>query len=251
MGTTEKAIDEHQKQIEENLRHWEKKPVLRTVYREFHVLLARHLSNLSGETVEIGSGIGNIKDVVPGCTRTDIFPNPWIDRQENIYQLSMADESVANLVLFDVFHHLEYPLDAVDECHRVLRPGGRLLVFDHSMSTAGLLFSKFAHHERAGFLRDYKLRAETAAQLATPRYYADQANSWRILERNFKAFLEPSWRRVAAVKLPALKWLLSGGYRGACFVAPWNERLIKISDRACSAFPLLFSLRLLVVLEKR
>jgi SAM-dependent methyltransferase len=251
MGQPDQDIAEHQRQIEQNLRYWEAKPVLREIYRDFHRLLARYLSDVPGETVEIGSGIGNIKEVIPHCVRTDIFPNPWNDRQENIYRLSMADRSVANLILFDVFHHLEYPLDALDECRRVLHTGGRLLVFDHAMSAAGFLFSKFAHHERAGFLRDYKLRVETAAQLATPRYYADQANSWRILERNFKAFLEPSWRRVAAVKLPALKWLLSGGYRGACFVAPWNERLIKIAERACSAFQLLFSLRLLVVLEKR
>ena len=251
MGQPEQDLAEHQRQIEENLRYWEVKPVLREIYRDFHRLLACYLSDLPGETVEIGSGIGNIKEVIPLCVRTDVFPNPWNDRQENVYRLSMADCSVANLILFDVFHHLEYPLDALDECRRVLHTGGRLLVFDHAMSAAGFLFSKFVHHERSGFLRDYRLRAETAAQLATPRYYADQANSWRILERNFKAFLGPSWRRVAAVKLPALKWLLSGGYRGACFVAPWNERLIKISDRACSAFPLLFSLRLLVVLEKR
>jgi SAM-dependent methyltransferase len=251
MGQPEQDIAEHQRQIEENLRHWEAKPVLREIYRDFHRLLARYLSDVPGETVEIGSGIGNIKEVIPHCARTDIFPNPWIDRQENIYRLSMPDCSVANLILFDVFHHLEYPLDALDECRRVLHTGGRLLVFDHAMSVAGFLFSKFVHHERAGFLKSYRLRADGASGLDAPRYYADHANARRILECNFKTFLEPSWRRVATVKLPALKWLLSGGYRGACFVAPWNERLIKIVDRACSAFPLLFSLRLLVVLEKR
>lgn len=250
MPSTKQDIAEHQRQIEQNLQHWEQKPFLREIYREFHRLILRYLSALPGETVEVGSGIGNIKEVIPGCVRTDIFANPWIDRQENIYQLSMGENTVANLILFDVFHHLEYPLDALDECRRVLRPGGHLLVFDHAMSAAGFLFSKFVHHERAGFLHSYKLRADNPLRPGASNYYADQANSWRIFERNFNALLQPSWRRVATVRKPAIKWLLSGGYRNKCYVTPWNERAIKIAEQVCSNVPSLFALRLLVVLQK-
>lgn len=251
MGQLEQDITEHQRQIEENLRYWEAKPVLREIYRDFHRLLARYLSNVPGETVEIGSGIGNIKEVIPQCVRTDILSNPWNDRQENIYQLSMADCSAANLILFDVFHHLEYPLDALDDCRRVLNTGGRLLVFDHAMSAAGLLFSKFAHHEREGFAKGYKLRAMNPAQLQAPRYYADHANAWRIFERGFGKLLEPAWTKVAVLKLPAVKWLLSGGYRGPCFVSSGNERLVARLEKIASFAASLCALRVLVVLEKR
>jgi hypothetical protein len=47
--------------------------------------------------------------VIPECVTTDIFPNPWLDRVENAYALNFADASVGNLILFDVFHHLEFP----------------------------------------------------------------------------------------------------------------------------------------------
>jgi SAM-dependent methyltransferase len=250
MGQPEQDIDEHQRQIEENLRYWEAKPVLREIYRDFHRFLARYLSDVPGETVEIGSGIGNIKEVIPHCVRTDIFPNPWNDRQENIYRLSMADCSVANLILFDVFHHLEYPLDALDECRRVLHAGGRLLVFDHAMSAAGFLFSKFVHHERAGFLKSYKLRVDGSSRLDAPRYYADHANARRIFEQRFEELLQPTWRRVAVVKLPAIKWVLSGGYRGPSLLSPLVSSGASFAERVLSFMPRLFSLRLLVVLQK-
>lgn len=250
MGQPEQDIAEHQRQIEENLRYWEAKPVLREIYRDFHRLLARHLSDVPGETVEVGSGIGNIKEVIPQCVRTDIFPNPWIDRQENIYRLSMADSSVANLILFDVFHHLEYPLDALDECRRVLQAGGRLLVFDHAMSAAGFFFSKFVHHERAGFSKSYKLRAGKATELDAPRYYADHANACRIFERQFEELLQPVWRRVAVVKLPAVRWLLSGGYRGPSLLPPSASAAVDLSERAASLAPSVFALRILAVIEK-
>lgn len=250
MVPPERDIAEHQRQIAENLRHWESKPVLREIYLDFHRLLARHLSSACGETLEIGSGIGNIKEVIPHCVRTDIFPNPWIDRRENIYKLSMPDESAANIVLFDVFHHLEYPMDAIDECRRVLRSGGRLLVFDHAISAAGLLFSKFVHHERSGFLKDYHLRAEKKCLLESPRYYADHANAWRVLQARFDELLSAHWRRVAVVKLPAIGWLLSGGYRGPAFLNSRTKPLVDFAEKTAALAPSLSALRLLVVLEK-
>jgi len=250
MGQPKQDIAEHQKQIEENLRHWRAKPVLREIYRDFHRLLASYLSGVPGETVEIGSGIGNIKEVIPHCVRTDMFPNPGIDRQENIYRLSMPDCSVANLILFDVFHHLEYPLDALDECRRVLNTGGRLLVFDHAMSAVGFFFSKFVHHERAGFLRSYRLRADGASELDTPRYYADHANARRILEQRFEELLQPVWRSAVVVRLPAIKWLLSGGYRGPSLLRPSVSAAVEFSEQVAGLLPFIFALRVLIVMEK-
>ncbi len=86
--------------------------------------------------MEIGSGIGNIKHTIPHCLRTDLFPTKDIDQVENVYQLSFSDNSVSDLILFDVFHHLRYPGSALKEFQRVLLPNGRVIIFDpfvHSM----------------------------------------------------------------------------------------------------------------------
>src|SRR5689334_13874715 len=129
------GIERHQKEILLNRSYWEKKPILRTIYSQFHRLIAAQLSGLSQPlVVELGSGIGNIRDVIPDCLRTDLFPNPWIDQTENAYQLSFKDSSVSDLILFDVFHHLRYPGTAMVEFERVLRPGGRVLIFDPCIS---------------------------------------------------------------------------------------------------------------------
>ena len=91
--------------------------------------------------------MGRIKDVIPQCVTTDLFPNPWLDRQENCYQLSFADGSVSHLILFDVWHHLRYPGTALREFHRVLAPGGRLILFEPAASWVGRLVYHFFHHE--------------------------------------------------------------------------------------------------------
>jgi SAM-dependent methyltransferase len=245
------SASEHQRQILENQRHWDAKPELRRIYRDFHRLLAENLSPVAGETVEIGSGIGNIREVIPGCVRTDLFENPWIDRREDVYALSMADRSVANLILFDVFHHLEFPMAALRECRRVLARGGRLLVFDHAMSGLGMVFSKFVHHEKKGFAKSYSLTPDFPGPPAEPGYYADHANAHRILVRRFDRLLGSDWKRVCVIRLVALKWLLSGGYRGPSFLSILPKGVVEAGERMAAVFPRVFALRLLVVMESQ
>ncbi len=114
------------------------KAALRAVYRNFHELIASRLDrSVPGPIVELGSGMGSIKEVIPECVTTDLFPNPWLDRQENAYQLTFAAGSVSNLILFDVWHHLRYPGTALAEFRRVLAPGGRVIIFDPAISLTG------------------------------------------------------------------------------------------------------------------
>lgn len=243
--------DEHHRQILENQRHWESKRVLHGVYREFHRLLAKNLATVPGETLELGSGIGNIRETIPNCVRTDLFKNPWIDRCEDAYRLSMPDKSVANLILFDVFHHLEFPIAALHECHRVLVPGGRLLVFDHAMSVSGFLVSKFAHHERGGFAKPYSIANSPPTAVKNLAYYADHANAHRILVCRFDDLLGEDWRRIRVIRIPALKWLLSGGYRGPSILPILPSKAVDAADRIASLFPKFSALRLLAVLEPK
>ena len=65
--------------------------MLQRAYRDFHRRIATHLDpSIAGKIVELGSGIGNIRDVIPNCLRTDLFANPWIDQVENAYNLTFG-----------------------------------------------------------------------------------------------------------------------------------------------------------------
>src|SRR5580693_6737792 len=144
-------IGQHDLEIQGNRQAWERKPQLRAVYRGFHERIAARLDrSVPGLVVELGSGMGSIKEVIPDCVTTDLFPNPWLDRQENAYRLGFADGSVSNLILFDVWHHLRYPGTALHEFHRVLTPGGRLILFEPAASWTGQLAYGLFHHEPVG-----------------------------------------------------------------------------------------------------
>lgn len=242
-------IDQHNVEIAQNLASWNRKPLLRQVYRDFHRRIAAHIDpTLTGRIVELGSGIGNIQEVIPGCLRTDLFPNPWIDQVENAYQLTFADGEVSHLILFDVFHHLQYPRTALTEGARVLQPGGRVIVFDPYVSLAGRLVYGPLHHEPIGWNDRITPDAPAGFDPNRHSYYAAQGNATRLFWRSELPSWLDGWEVVARERIGAWPYALSGGYSKPQLYPTALYPLLKTLDAL--AVPSLMALRALVVLKK-
>jgi SAM-dependent methyltransferase len=241
----------HQDFITQNSEYWNRKPLLRVLYGDFYRLIAEQLSNLpDAKIVELGSGLGNIREVIPNCLRTDLFPNPWIDQIENAYKLSFADESVSDLILTDVFHHLKYPGTALEEFSRALRKGGRVIMLEPCISVLGFLVYGAFHDEPVAITKEIDWNAPKDWSAEHIDYYAAQGNATRIFDgKSFRHKLY-RWKRIETVHFSAIAYAASGGFSKPQLYPTSMLPLIKKLEKLLDLFPRLFATRLLVILEK-
>ncbi len=245
------TIDRHNKEIHENRDFWSKKPCLRQIYRRFHEAIAAALpARRPGIVAELGSGVPDITEAIPGCLRTDLFPNPWLDQTENAYALSFKDGSVSALILFDVFHHLRHPATALAEWHRVLMPGGRVIIFDPCVSLLGRLVYGLLHPEPLALRQPIVPSAPLGWSAGEVDYYAAQGNATRIfLGREFDVEAM-GWRIVETRRMAAISYVLSGGYSRPQMYPDAAYPFLRRVDGVCDAAPAVFATRLLVALER-
>jgi SAM-dependent methyltransferase len=244
-------VAQHDLEIQGNRQAWRRKPLLQAVYRGFHERIASRLDrSIPGLVVELGSGMGSIKEVIPDCVTTDLFPNPWLDRQENAYRLGFADGSVSNLILFDVWHHLRYPGTALAEFRRVLALGGRVIIFDPAISLTGRLVYGLFHHEPIGMGLPITWDAPAGFNPDDADYFAAQGAATRVFWRREAPQRLEGWELLEATPLPAFEYFATGGFSGPQLGVRGAFKLWRGLDRTFSRWPNLFAARLLVVLKR-
>ena len=237
------GVNEHQREIQRNLELWRNKPLLREIYHRFYDRIVSLIDpSVRGPIVEIGSGIGNLKSILPHAIATDLFAHPWLDLACDAYELPFPDGSLSHVVLFDVFHHLRAPRAFLKEARRALEPKGRVIIFDPYISVLSFPVYEFLHHEPVA----WREPIDPGETLARPRdYYAAQGNATRFF---FSSNL-PGWDVFYAEAFSAFHYLLSGGYSKP---ALYPRRLLKYlqnADAVLSRWPRLFGARCLIGLR--
>jgi SAM-dependent methyltransferase len=244
--------EQHNVEIHENLKSWKRKPILQKIYHGFYVQIASYVSqSIKGKIVELGSGIGNLKMLIPNVICTDMFKNPWIDQVENAYSLSFDSDSVSNIILFDVFHHLQYPGTAINEFHRVLNKNGRIVIFEPCLSLFGYIVYGLFHHEPIGKFKKESWFVKSISDLEKNEYYAAQGNATRIFGSSKYSHLLTDWNIVKVKKISSLSYVLSGGYSKKQLYPDNFLPLLTFFDKILGFAPFLFATRLLVVMEKK
>jgi SAM-dependent methyltransferase len=124
---------------------WEAKETLRLLYRDYHRRLIESCPD--GRILDIGGGTAHIKDFSPDIVSTDILWFPGIDVVADAHRLPFPDGFFSGVVMLDVLHHLERPIEFLREASRVLKPGGRLAMIEPAMTTVARQFYRRFHEE--------------------------------------------------------------------------------------------------------
>ncbi len=137
--------------------------------------------------------------------------------------LPFSDGSISCVVALNVVHHLVEPIVFFEECARVTRPGGKIVVIEPFVSSFSSLLYKYLHHEP--FTPD---RSEWSLPRGGPMTTADSALSWVVLVRDGPSFERkcPDLEILRVEPHSIVTYLLTGGVSYRSLIPDWLFSLI-------------------------
>jgi SAM-dependent methyltransferase len=229
---------------------WEKKKILRIIYEEWYQKIIQDLSNHS-KTLELGAGTGNFKDYKTDAISADIDPQPWLDMCFDAHQMPFQNNEIGNIVLIDVLHHLANPVLFLEEAHRVLVKGGRIVMLEPFPSFFSLPIYRKFHPEP--FIMDIDYFSKKGLEQKDP-WDSNQAIPYLVFFKNKEKFLEKFGEKYKVLRQEKLSFLLypaSGGFENKSMIPDWSIPFFKFLEKILYPFRSLLAFRCYVVLEKK
>jgi SAM-dependent methyltransferase len=229
--------------------------ILRTkplTHRTYEIWYREQLKDLAqvppgGGVIEIGSGAGFLKELLPEVVTSDLEPG-ISDRVVDAQSLPFPDHSLRGILLSHVFHHIPDVRKFLSEATRTLVPGGIVSMIEVAHTPlAKLIFGKL-HPEP--YLPNV---AEWALPEGKSSYDSNQALSWIVFVRD-RARFESEFPELQIERISPLPWfayLLSGGVIQRSLVPKLLVPTVGMLDRFGKPFSPWLGLHWVVTLRKK
>lgn len=228
---------------------WDRKPALRVVYSDFYDRMTACC--VPGRTLEIGGGIGNLKQRIDNVLATDVQFAHWLDCVADAQHLPFAAGSLDNIVMVDVLHHIEFPVRFFVEADRVLRTHGRIIMVEPAITWLSTVFYRLLHHEPVIMSADPLLSGSPDPN--RDPYDSNQAIPTLIATRDRSRFhqLFPRLHIVRTEWFSLTAYPLTGGFKSWSLLTEGLARgLLAVERRIESLVGRALSFRMLLVIEK-
>jgi len=187
----------------------QEKVFLRKIYEEWYKLLKASLpEDSAGGVLELGSGAGFLKKVIPDAVTSEIFYISGIDLVLDGCELPFKKGALCGILMTNVFHHLTDPKSFLMEADRCVRQGGVIAMIEPWVTPLSSWVYKNLHHESC----ETQLK-EWGFQRKGPLSSANSALAWIIFQRDRKIFESefPQWKIHTIEPIMPFLYLISGG----------------------------------------
>ncbi|MCB9252081.1 MAG: class I SAM-dependent methyltransferase [Flavobacteriales bacterium] len=223
------------------------KPFLKKLYQEWYSNMKKHLNGVpEGKILELGSGGGFLKDIIPDVITSDILPLPGNDMVFDALDMPFEDNSVSAFLMVDVFHHVPDSLKFLQEMRRTLKPGGKIVMNEPWNSAWGRFIYNNFHHETFNPKGDWKIPS------SGPMSDANGALPYIVFDRDRERFSKefPELKITCFKKHTPLRYLLSGGVSMKSLVPSFSFGFLKGIESVLQPISGIFSMFVTIVIEK-
>jgi SAM-dependent methyltransferase len=207
--------------------------------------------------LELGAGIGASRDFIicRSLTLTDFSNSDWLDiKNVDALDTRLENNQYDFIVASNMLHHLAFPSQFFEECARLLKPGGKILIQEINSSFLMKTILIIMRHE--GF--DDSINVfdfSTPCNLPEDPWSAN-CSIPRLLFQSHSKFEKhfSKWRVIHDSKVEFLTFLNSGGVVAKTAYIPMSPRMLKfqygLDSILCRMAPSIFALQRQLVLQK-
>jgi len=225
------------------------KTFLNKVYQDSYLKFKQLLEPISQNMniVELGSGSGFIKEVIPQAISSDILEVPTVDISFSGEKIPFKSQSVDAFLMIDVFHHVKDSKIFLDEMQRCLKPGGKILMIEPANSLWGRFIWINFHHEQFNPQAGWKVDGEG------PMSDANGALPWIVFSRDKEKFQNdyPELSIGLFRTHTPLRYLISGGLTLKQLLPGFCYPLIKFLELLLTPFNHWIGMFYLIELKKK
>ena len=126
------------KTTENRRRIIRQKGFLKKLYNDFYGEFANAVSPLGNKRlVELGSGGGYLKEVIPTVVTSDILPVSGLNLCFSASAMPFKNNTIDVFFMLNVFHHMKDSLEFLREIERCLKINGKVVMIEPANSAWG------------------------------------------------------------------------------------------------------------------
>lgn len=224
-----------------------KKVFLKNLYIDFYRQIENSVTyNTDKIIVEIGSGGGFIKEIMPNIVTSDVMELPGIDKVFSAVKMPFKENSIDAFVMINVLHHISDPKSFFQEASRCLKNKGKILMIEPANTLMARFIYKYFHHEH------FDVKSGWGFEETGPLSNANGAIPWIIFDRDRKQFDQdfPDLKIVKKYNHTPFRYLLSGGFSIVQLVPSFTYPLIKLIEYVLNPFNDLLGMFQTIEIEK-
>ena len=186
----------------------QRKEFLRQIYTEWYQRLCAAVADApKGPAVEIGSGPGFLKSILPSVITSELVYAGNVDAVFSAETMPFANASLSAIFLQNVLHHIPHPALFFQEATRCLKPGGRIVMLEPYNTPWSRRVWTRLHHEA------FEPGAGWDLSGSMPLSVANGALPWIVFDRDREIFQKnfPLLQIARITPLMPVSYLLSGG----------------------------------------